>query len=165
MNVCITRKRTIDESACKGKLIQSSCCEIIKVCARCHAFNFSKSVTYGLCVCRRKRGGKRCVNHISSIRVYVIFQPICNLRGCRCFCVRWQLIRNHRVNDTVLNKPVNRFLAGKAQILGNIELTDKETIHNMEYTIEPLEFSQLRFRVIGKGSECILDDVSARSAD
>ncbi|MBP5181546.1 MAG: hypothetical protein J6331_00820, partial [Lentisphaeria bacterium] len=70
--------------------------------------------------------------------------------------------------DQILDKkgkPVNRFLAGKAQILGNIELTDKETIHNMEYTIQPLEFSQLRFRVIGKGSECILDDVSARSAD
>ncbi|MBO4304972.1 MAG: DUF4838 domain-containing protein [Lentisphaeria bacterium] len=70
--------------------------------------------------------------------------------------------------DQILDKkgkPANRFLAGKAQILGNIPLTDKETIHNMEYTIQPLEFSQLRFRVIGKGSECILDDVSARSAD
>jgi hypothetical protein len=35
----------------------------------------------------------------------------------------------------------------------------------MEYTIEPGEFSQLRFQCVGKGSECILDDISGKSAE
>ena len=70
--------------------------------------------------------------------------------------------------DQVLNKKgkyVNRFLAGKSQILAKIALTDKETVHTMEYTIQAKEFSQLRFQCIGKGSNCILDDISAKSAE
>ena len=62
-------------------------------------------------------------------------------------------------------KRYNRYLKDKTKVIAQIPLTEKERIHTLEYTIDPGEFSQIRFTAVGKGSYFIMDDVSAGSAE
>ncbi len=104
---------------------------------------------------------------LSQILYGKYFRPAKPMKVALTFKARGKgtlYVINARFDQVLDNKgkPRNRNLPG--QILQQIKLTEKERVYTIEYTINALEFSQLRFRVIPK-TVCYLDDISARSAE